>query len=106
MVDRKRYLIKTGGENVYPNEVEAVLREHPQIADVAVIGIPDQTWGEAIKAFVVLAPDSAAIDGEQITKWCRDKLTGFKIPKYYEFINEIPRNHSGKILKHELQAIG
>lgn len=106
MVDRKRYLIKTGGENVYPNEVEAVLREHPQIADVAVIGIPDPTWGEAIKAFVVLAPNSSAVDGEQITKWCRDKLTGFKIPKYYEFINEIPRNHSGKILKHELQAIG
>ncbi|MFC4025255.1 AMP-binding protein [Oceanobacillus longus] len=103
MIDRKKYLIKTGGENVYPNEVETVLREHPNIADVAVIGIPDRTWGEAIKAFIVLAPGSKTMNSNQIKDWCRDKLTGFKIPKFYEYIDEIPRNHSGKVLKGELQ---
>lgn len=102
MVDRKKYLIKTGGENVYPAEVEKVLSAHPCIAEVAVVGVPDRDWGESIKAFVVLAKGKQ-VTREELRDWCYERIARYKAPKYIEFIEEIPRNHSGKPLKNELR---
>lgn len=103
MVDRTKYLIKSGGENVYPQEVENLLKSHPDVADVAVAGVPDAQWGETVKAFVVPGPDGppsrAALD-----EFVRTSLAGYKAPRYIEFVDAIPRNVSGKILKHELAA--
>lgn len=101
MIDRTKYLIKTGGENVYPMEVENALRTHADVADVAVIGIPDPDWGETVKAFVVpvagATPSRAAL-----ADWARTTIAGYKAPRFIEFIDAIPRNESGKVLKHPL----
>ncbi|MDA8192816.1 MAG: AMP-binding protein [Thermaerobacter sp.] len=103
MIDRKKYLIKTGGENVYPAEVERILSAHPAVADVSVIGIAHPVWGEAVKACVVLRPGHTPSRTE-VAAWCRQRLAGYKIPRYIEWVPEIPRNHSGKPLKNLLQA--
>lgn len=100
--DRIKDMIVTGGENVYPREVEDVLFEHPAVADVAVIGVPHDTWGEAVKAVVVLREGAAATEDELID-FCRDKIGGFKRPRSVDFIAEMPRNPSGKVLKKELR---
>ena len=101
--DRVKDMIVSGGENVYPAEIENVLMKHPGIADVAVIGVPDERWGEAGKAIVVRAAgtDSTA---EEIIVFARDQLAAFKVPKSVDFVDEIPRNPSGKMLKKELRA--
>ena len=104
MVDRKKYLVKTGGENVYPQEVEQVLLRHPAIGDAAVIGIPDEKWGEAVKAFVVLK-DGRASTGKEIADWVGESIAGYKKPRFVAFVKAIPRNVSGKILKNELAAL-
>lgn len=101
--DRVKDMIITGGENVFPAEVENALHSHADIADVAVIGIPDQKWGEAIKAVVVLVPGSSLSEGD-IIDYARARIAGFKVPKSIDFINELPRNPSGKILRRELRA--
>jgi acyl-CoA synthetase (AMP-forming)/AMP-acid ligase II len=101
--DRMKDMIVTGGENVYPAEVENALSAHPDIADVAVIGVPDERWGEAVKAMVILRPGAAA-DAAAIIAWMRERLAGFKAPKTIDFIDAIPRNPSGKILRRELRA--
>ncbi len=103
MVDRAKYLIKTGGENVYPQEVENVLRTHPAVADVAVVGVPHEHWGEAVKAFVVPAADANPAPAE-LVQWVRKDVAGYKVPKYVEFVDDIPRNASGKVLKGDLAA--
>jgi len=90
----------SGGENVYPAEVEAVLHEHPHVADAAVVGVPDERWGEVGVAFVVC--DGAT--EEELLEWCRARLARFKVPKSFRFIGEIPRNGMGKVRKQELQA--
>lgn len=99
--DRAKDMIKTGGENVYSAEVERVLAGHPGVVDVAVVGVPDRRWGEAVKAYVVprggLAPD-------QLDHYCRERMGRFKRPRWYEFVEVIPRNHTGKILKRELRS--
>lgn len=101
MIDRTKYLIKTGGENVYPLEVENALRTHPEVADVAVIGIPDPEWGETIKAFVV--PTAGATPSRTaLADWVRTTIAGYKTPRFIQFIDAIPRNESGKVLKHPL----
>ncbi|MGI8336127.1 class I adenylate-forming enzyme family protein [Actinomadura scrupuli] len=100
-VDRAKDMIKTGGENVYPAEVERVLLEHPGVADVAVVGVPDRRWGEAVKALVVAG---GPLTPEELDDHCRGLLGGFKRPRWYELVEAIPRNHSGKILKRELRA--
>jgi acyl-CoA synthetase (AMP-forming)/AMP-acid ligase II len=101
--DRIKDMIVSGGENVYPAEVEHVLIEHPSVADVAVIGVPDERWGEAAKACVVAAPD-VAIDPDELMAFCRARLAGFKTPRSVDVLDELPRNASMKVLKTELRA--
>jgi fatty-acyl-CoA synthase len=101
MVDRKKYLIKTGGENVYPQEVEQVLLRHEAVADAAVIGIPDEQWGEAVKAFIVRKPGHE-LTHAAIRDWVGAHVAGYKKPRHVEFVAALPRNASGKILKAEL----
>jgi acyl-CoA synthetase (AMP-forming)/AMP-acid ligase II len=100
--DRVKDMIVTGGENVYPAEVENAVYGHPAVADVAVVGVPDEKWGEAVKAIVVLKPDTAA-DPAEIIAWTKERLAGYKVPKSVDFIAELPRNPSGKILRRELR---
>ena len=100
--DRMKDMIVSGGENIYPREVEVVLFEHSDIIDAAVIGVPDEQWGETVKAVVVLR-DGAATDQEQIIDFCRDKLGGYKRPRSIDFVDALPRNPSGKVLKRQLR---
>ncbi len=92
----------SGGENVYPREVEDVLFEHPAVADAAVIGVPHEQWGECVKAVVVLRPDAQAT-ADEIMEFCRGRLAGYKRPGSVDFLPELPRNPSGKVLKRELR---
>jgi fatty-acyl-CoA synthase len=95
-------MIVSGGENVYPAEVENALFAHPQIADVAVIGVPDERWGEAVKACVVLEA-GVELAGQEIIDWARERIAGYKLPKSVDFVEALPRNPSGKILRRELR---
>jgi fatty-acyl-CoA synthase len=94
-------MVITGGENVYPAEVEAVLYHHPAIAEVAVLGTPHEQWGEAVTAVVALNP-GAALTLEELSAFARDKLAGYKIPLRLEFVDALPRNPAGKVLKYQL----
>jgi len=100
--DRVKDMIVSGGENVYPAEVESALFGHPAIADVAVIGVPDDRWGESVKAIVVKNPGVEA-DPAEIIAYARERIAGFKVPKSVDFADALPRNPSGKILKRELR---
>jgi len=100
--DRVKDMIVSGGENIYPAEVESALFGHPAVADVAVIGVPDERWGEAVKAVVVKKADAQVTPGELI-EWTRSKIAGYKLPKSIDFIDALPRNPTGKILKRELR---
>ncbi|HLX88550.1 MAG TPA: AMP-binding protein, partial [Acidimicrobiales bacterium] len=100
--DRMKDMVVTGGENVYPAEVENVLLAHPAVADAAVIGVPDDRWGETVKAVVVLAPD-ASLAPEELIAFCRDRLAHYKCPTSVDVVATLPRNPSGKILKRELR---
>ncbi|KUI07629.1 long-chain fatty acid--CoA ligase [Mycobacterium lehmannii] len=100
--DRVKDMIVSGGENVYPTEIENVLMTHPDVADVAVIGVPDPTWGEAVKAVVV--PAAGCFPGEaDLIAYARERLAGFKLPKSVSFAEDLPRTPSGKILKRALR---
>ncbi len=101
--DRVKDMIISGGENVYPAEVENAVYSHPKVADVAVIGIPDAKWGEAVKACVVVKPGETLSETEVIAH-ARQHIAGFKCPKSVDFIAALPRNPSGKILRRELRA--
>jgi acyl-CoA synthetase (AMP-forming)/AMP-acid ligase II len=100
--DRVKDMIVSGGENVYPRVVEDVLFQHPAVADAAVIGVPDEQWGETVKAIVVLRAEAKATD-EEIIDFCRDKLGGYERPRSVDFVNTLPRNPSGKVLKRQLR---
>jgi long-chain acyl-CoA synthetase len=100
--DRVKDMIVSGAENVYPAEVESAIFGHPAIADVAVIGVPDEKWGEAVKAVVVLKPGAEAA-AEDIIAFARQRIAAYKCPKSIDFIDALPRNPSGKILKRELR---
>jgi acyl-CoA synthetase (AMP-forming)/AMP-acid ligase II len=101
--DRKTDVIISGGMNIYPAEIEAVLDQHPEIYDVAVFGIPSQQWGEAVHATVVRSPGSS-LTGEGITAFAREHLASYKVPRSVEFADELPRTGSGKLLKRQLRA--
>jgi acyl-CoA synthetase (AMP-forming)/AMP-acid ligase II len=100
--DRLKDMIITGGENVYSPEVERVLAEHPAVMEVAIIGVPDDTWGESVKAVVALKPDTTATEAELIA-YCRESLAKFKCPRSVDIVDALPRNPTGKILKRELR---
>jgi len=104
IVDRKDNMIITGGEHVYPSEVEEAISQHPKVRDVAVVGLPDDKWGEAVTAVVVLKEAETAATEEMI-EWCRGKMAGYKKPKRVIFISysEMPRTATGKILHRELR---
>ncbi|WP_153502641.1 acyl-CoA synthetase [Cumulibacter manganitolerans] len=102
LVDRKKDMIITGGENVYPIEVEQVLHRHPSVIDAAVIGVPDEKWGETVKAVLVARPGQTIVP-EEIIAYARENLAHFKCPTSVEVIDELPRNATGKILKRTLR---
>jgi acyl-CoA synthetase (AMP-forming)/AMP-acid ligase II len=102
IVDRKKDMIVTGGENVYSREVEDVLAEHPGVLDVAVIGVPDETWGENVCAVVVRRP-GVDVEEVELVAHCRSLAASYKKPKLVIFVDELPRNPSGKVLKRELR---
>jgi acyl-CoA synthetase (AMP-forming)/AMP-acid ligase II len=105
LVDRKSNMIISGGENIYPSEVEAVIGTHPGVKDVAVVGLPDEKWGESVYAAVVLHADARASEVE-LSAWCKERLAGFKRPRGFSFLaeDEMPRNATGKILHRALKA--
>ncbi len=100
--DRLKDMIISGGENVYSPEVERVVAEHPAVAEVAIIGVPDDTWGEVVKAVVSLTPEGSLTEDELIAH-CREHLAGFKCPRSVDVIEALPRNPTGKILKRDLR---
>jgi fatty-acyl-CoA synthase/long-chain acyl-CoA synthetase len=100
--DRKKDMIISGGVNIYPAEIEAALESHPDINDVAVFGIPDDEWGEAVHAIVVIRP-GATLTKDQIIAFARERLAGYKVPRSISTMDEIPRTGSGKILKRDLR---
>ena len=103
VVGRKKEMYISGGENVYPAEVERVISSHPKVQEVAVLGVADKKWGEVGKAFVV--PRSQSVLSEvEIIEYCRKNLAKYKIPKHVQFRSDLPKGHSGKILKKELQV--
>ncbi|MEV4000777.1 AMP-binding protein [Actinomadura sp. NPDC049753] len=101
--DRRTDMIISGGMNIYPAEIEAVLTAHPAVADAAVFGVPSDEWGESVHAAIVPAPDAAATDDE-LRDFCREHLAAYKTPRGFDRLAEIPRNPSGKTLKRQLRA--
>ncbi len=102
IVDRKKDMILTGGENVYSTEVENILYMHPAILECAVVGVPDQKWGEAVKGIVVLKPSQRATE-QEIIQFCKERIAHYKAPKSIDFIEALPRTGSGKIHKKGLR---
>jgi acyl-CoA synthetase (AMP-forming)/AMP-acid ligase II len=100
--DRLKDMIISGGENIYSPEIERVLAEHPAVMEVAIIGVPDDTWGETVKAVVALKPGASATEDELIA-YCREHLAHFKCPRSVDVVEALPRNPTGKILKRELR---
>jgi acyl-CoA synthetase (AMP-forming)/AMP-acid ligase II len=103
ITDRKKDMIISGGFNVFPSEVEQVIWSHPAVLDCAVIGVPDEKWGEAVKAVIELKP-GAAVDPEEIIALCKDRLGSVKAPKSVDFVSTLPRSPVGKVLKKEIRA--
>jgi len=104
ITDRKKDMIKSGSENVYSVEVENVVHEHPKVAEAAVVGTPDEKWGELVTAVVVPKPGEQ-IQEEEIIEFCKGKLAGYKRPRLVKFMGGLPRNSTGKIKKDELREI-
>jgi acyl-CoA synthetase (AMP-forming)/AMP-acid ligase II len=102
VTDRIKDMIVSGGENIYPAEIERVLAEHPTVDDVAVIGVPDERWGEVPKA-VVVAARAAAVDPDALITYCREHLAAYKCPTSVDVVAELPRNLTGKVLKKQLR---
>jgi acyl-CoA synthetase (AMP-forming)/AMP-acid ligase II len=103
IMDRSKDMIISGGENIYPREIEEVLIRHPAVREVAVIGVPDARWGETVKAVVSLVEGESATEDELIA-FCKDHIASYKKPKSLDFVDELPKNNYGKILKRELRA--
>jgi acyl-CoA synthetase (AMP-forming)/AMP-acid ligase II len=101
VTDRRNDMIISGGENVYPREVEAALMEHPEVREIAVVGVPDPRWGQIVAAVVVEPSPS----DEELTAWARERLAGFKVPRQWVRVVALPRNATGQVLKHELRTM-
>jgi len=95
-------MVISGGVNIYPAEVEAVLHAHPAVLDAAVIGVADQQWGESVKAVVQLRPGMEAT-AEELIAFCDERLAGYKKPRSVDFVDELPRDASGKLLKRKVR---
>jgi long-chain acyl-CoA synthetase len=104
IVDRKKDLVISGGVNIYPREIEEVLFQHPEVADAAVVGVPDEKWGERLKAFIVRRPGSR-LGAADVAQFCEGRISAIKIPKEIAFIEQMPRNAGGKVLKTELRRL-
>ena len=102
ITDRKKDMIISGGANIYPREVDEVICQHPDVAEVAVIGVPDSLWGESVKALVVLRQGASATEAE-IIDFCRQRMASYKKPKSVEFLPGLPKNAYGKVLKREMR---
>jgi len=103
IADRRDDLIVSGGENVYPAEVESALLEHPGVAECAVVGVPDERWGHRVVA--VILPSDTGATAEALTAHLRDRLAGYKVPRAFEFsVEPLPRTASGKIQRHLVRA--
>jgi acyl-CoA synthetase (AMP-forming)/AMP-acid ligase II len=102
IVDRKKDMIISGGENIYPREIEELLYHHPKIREAAAVGIPDPLWGESVKAFVVLKTGMSMTE-EEVIEYCKAHLASYKKPKQVKFVDSLPRNPSGKVLKNLLR---
>jgi long-chain acyl-CoA synthetase len=102
IADRKKDMIISGGENIYPREVEEVLYQHPCIREAAIIGIPDPYWVEKVHAVIALKPGEN-VTAEEIVNFCKSKIARYKAPKSVEFVDALPKNASGKILKREIR---
>jgi bile acid-coenzyme A ligase len=102
IADRRVDLIVSGGANVYPAEVEAALSEHPDLEDVAVIGVPDEEWGRRVHAIIQVPAEPVTVTAADLDRHCRERLTSYKVPKTYEFVRELPRNEAGKIRRSAL----
>jgi len=105
LTDRSAHLIISGGVNIYPAEVEAVLLGHPAVGDAGVVGVPDDEWGEIVVAAVEphagIEPSPAL--GDEIVEWCRDRIAHYKCPRRVEFVEALPRHDNGKLYKHQLR---
>jgi fatty-acyl-CoA synthase len=106
IVGRRRDMVISGGVNIYPAEIEEVIARHPDVSQAAVVGVPDEEWGERLRAFVVLRPSAtghAPTDAASLRAWCRERLSGPKVPREWAFLEALPSNPTGKILKRELR---
>jgi len=104
IVDRKKDMIIAGGYNIYPREIDEVLYEHPKIQEACAVGIPDPYRGETVKAFIVLKPGES-LDEQEIAAYCKEKLAAYKVPKVYEFVDDLPKSAIGKVLRRELREM-
>ncbi|NUN68417.1 MAG: long-chain fatty acid--CoA ligase [Bacteroidetes bacterium] len=104
VVDRKKDMFISGAENVYPAEIEKFLYTHPSVAEAAVVGVPDATWGEVGRAFIVPKP-GAELTGAMLREFCTGNLAKYKVPKYFTLLSELPKGHSGKVLKRALKEL-
>jgi acyl-CoA synthetase (AMP-forming)/AMP-acid ligase II len=104
MAGRLDDMIIRGGENIAPAEIEAVLMSHPKVDEVAVLGAPDEEWGQRVAAFVVMR-DGAEVTGDELGEFCRERLASFKRPEIVRFVGELPKNTMGKILRRDLAAM-
>ena len=102
IVDRKKDMILTGGENVYPREVEEVLFRHPAVVEAAVLGAPDPKWGEKVVA-VISVRAGHEVSGADLVAFCREEIASYKKPRHVVFVDSLPKNASGKVLKRELR---
>jgi len=104
LVDRKNDLIISGGENIFPAEIERIIAQHPKVSELTVVGVPDSKWGESPRAFIVLKPGEEAT-AQEIIAFCNGRLAKFKHPRSVEFLPELPRNAMGKVLRRELREL-
>src|SRR5439155_1269572 len=102
ITDRKKDLIISGGSNIYPREVEEVLLQHQAVSEACVVGVPDDKWGEAVKAVVVLR-DGASLDEATLIAFCQERIASYKKPKSVDFVEALPKSAYGKVLKRELR---